>query len=43
MEMAPDLLEGLFIAAANLSAKCEAACSMLGRDTAWELVFHSFC
>lgn len=30
--VAPDLLEGLFVAAANLNAKCEAAWSMLGRD-----------
>lgn len=28
---ASGLLEELFVAAANLNAKCEAACSMLGR------------
>lgn len=28
---ASSLLEGLFVAAANLNAKCEATCSMLGR------------
>lgn len=32
VEMAASgLLEGLFVAAANLNAKCEAACSLLGR------------